>query len=973
MVDESTEPSESVAGVATTATTPLSMSFRDAEFEKFVNEVDIRNTRYSPYRANPISARQPRQKDSNTPHSNRSRSDSEGAATSQERTDTVAKFVDKKQYATGRAASFAESGNVPSLGTNPYDSANDRNDADGIADVWDELDNMELDSQTMRQLEETEEQFYATQQFIDLTDIALSQDFAESKDYQIPANGRNSIARCTSAGGDGAHGTRTVHMQATRSVPVTPTIAQPIYTPDNGSSGHPSTEKRLLHESSISEAISHSSSAKNTHQQPHYSGSNHIGASSSSSSRGKVNLYQRLVQHIPFRPGNSSSAQGLPPVGYQSTNSSSTQQPQPKRYKPESLSISSPNASIDLGTSILTPASSKPKQCDSTQASPSHRLSSSTLPASPNIQARSDSTSLTEEVERLRIENERMRTETEQLKVQLYTKEGEVRIVRENLARTEINNTHLQEQLANQISNSATEQKLAEKKLQGEIERLKTELFFQQQEAQVAAISVNGNQTPHAAGSTPRLAQRSHVEKENTNDAQINSKTVDGYPSVQDFSSTPKMQSLTSKTIYEAMSSDSPTPYGTTQQSKSYKDASLQAKSQNSLAYETNIVLFEILQTIADQSSMGFSSLVALSIQLSNAIREPSREQINAFQSSACDTISKLALDKSYSQLTAVLMLLLRILSTLNGFCTMWILDSKLPETTASIQDDAAMASVGSGQHRISQLCTVLRSSLQDSIQVASKMRSESSESTDCGMAVSLQSKLLARIISLQPAAALNDKAWSEFNLCLEIEPFLTPSFDLNALLGILELVTTLVRVSTAAWGFIHSAPREFEKLLLAIVRRLRIAFTEGNSLVLEGERSLLVLIASAIVTHEDDTPLIINAMKRFTVALVQWFIDEHKILTSKHLAANATRRLQVFFEYAKCLNVVLSEVDDVAELLGGDNSPLFYSFVAACTRMSIGESAFAGLTSMRDLAADLLAYVVTEEQALSIQNLVLE
>ncbi|KAJ2793745.1 hypothetical protein H4S07_006959, partial [Coemansia furcata] len=220
------------------------------------------------------------------------------------------------------------------------------------------------------------------------------------------------------------------------------------------------------------------------------------------------------------------------------------------------------------------------------------------------------------------------------------------------------------------------------------------------------------------------------------------------------------------------------------------------------------------------------------------------------------------------------------------------------------------------------------------------------------------------------PVVALGGDAWVGFNPC-ELGQYLTPGLRLDGLLGVVGLLTTLIQVSSTTWCYLCGNPNDFERLLLAIIRRLQAALLANDVLMLDGKRAFLVLIASAIVIHEDDTPALINSMRRFTTGMVQWFLEEHLSLTkSKRPVVDCERRVQVFFEYIKCLNVVLSEVKDVVTLLGGDSSPLFFGFVAACTRMTLGEGVFDGVASIRELAADLLAYVVTEDQAVSIQNL---
>ncbi|KAJ1668070.1 hypothetical protein IW140_000763 [Coemansia sp. RSA 1813] len=937
-----------------------------------------------------------RERSGGTPRRNPYPSDSEaatprvGTAVSQERASTATKSIDRLQHQqqTGRVASLAMSGNIASLGTSDYGSGGGRNDTDEMDAIWDELDNMELDSQTMRQLTETEEQFYATQHFVESADLALSQEFTESK-HDTSTGGR-SVMRCTSADGGPAHGSRVVpHGPSTRSVPVTPSAPQPVYISDSDSSEYPSVEKNPLHEHVAGGAVrDRSGSLKytNQHQQPQTNSHGHPNARMSSS-RGKVNLYQRLAQHIPPRPGNDLAPPSKPSLTIQKHIGHSAQernqQSQPKRYKPESLSISAAlNPTIDLNTSsTLTPPSSRFKY-HQTHANSTHRpnVSSSLLPASPNIYAHADQSGFAEEIERLRAENESMRAETDQLKAQLYTKDGEVRIVRDNLARTEISYTQLQEQLANQKSKSEAEHKLAEGKLQSEIDRLKTEMFFQQQEAQMAAISASGasaTQTPRASRA-PHAVKRANTAEKNTGIINAKPCRVVDYPTMEDFESPPNQKTTGSGAI-NIIAPDTPSPRVVA--AKQDSQAGLQ-KAQpgcpSSATYQANSMLLEMLQSVVDQSDADFSNVVSLSIQLSSVAGDPSSTQINAFQSSVCNVLTKLAQEESYRQLSAVLRLLLRVLTTLDEFCATWLHDPAVCEAGAQtlsplLKSTAATASVSVGNSRTRQLSAALNSTLRTTVRTASKLQPASSKNTSLAMAISLQCKLITRVISAQPETALSDKAWETFDPCLETTPLLTPRLHLDALVGVLEVVTVLIQVSPSAWRFIRNAPGNFEQFLMAAIRRLQRAFADNDSLVLDGERSLLVLIASAIVTHEDDTPMLVNGMKRFTTALVQWFIDEHQSLTLKSRYRGqlaSSRRLQVFFEYTKCLNVVLSEVDDVAELLGGDNSPLFFAFVTTCTRMSIGEGAFVEISSMRELAADLLAYVVTEEQALSIQGL---
>ncbi|KAJ1735680.1 hypothetical protein LPJ72_001764 [Coemansia sp. Benny D160-2] len=907
------------------------------------------------------------------------------AEASQERDPTATKSIDRslqyQQQQTGRVASLAMSGNLGSLGVSDYDSGTGRNDTDELDAIWDELDNIELDSQTMRQLTETEEQFYATQQFVESMDLALSQEFTDPK-HDSSVNGR-SVTRCTSADGGSAHGQRVVPPgPSTRSVPVTPSSGNPVYISDSDSPGNSAVEKSLSHGQSATNASKdYAGSLDYTQDKQQQSGRHGKPTawmspltSTSTSSRGKVNLYNRLAQHIPPRPDNDLvTSNRLPPTMQNHMIHKAqerNQHTQLRRYKPESLSLrTTTEPTIDLNTSTLTPPSSRTKQQHGYSTITQRPNGALIAPESPSNHIHVDHSHFAEEIERLRAENERMRAETDQLKAQLYTKDGEVRIVRDNLSRTEINYTQLQEQLANQKSRSEIDHKLVEGKLQNEIDRLKTELFFQQQEAQVTAISVVGS---GGATQTPRTPRTSHTPKRARNvEESTSSNTIataggaSDYPTMEEFSSIPS-QGITKRTKMAGKEGLGP-------------ELPKQANNENAVVRQANAMLLEMLKDIVDQSEAEISNMVSLSIQLSSVIGDSSKAQIDTFQSKVCNILATLAHENSYRQLTAVLRLLLRVLTELDEFCAAWLHDPTAYKTDIHMSDPLSngvadgAGSSSLGNHRISQLSAVLNSALRSAIRAAPGLQLKNTNCIDFAMAVSLQCKLISRVIAMRPEAALSDIVWRTFDPCLETDPLLKHCEDLDALVGVLELVTILVQVSPESWGFIRSAPASFEQLLLAAIRHLQHAPVDNDDLVLDGERSLLVLIASAIVTHEEDTPMLVNGMKVLASTLVQWFIDKHRSLTSKHRnrKRDSPRRLQVFFEYTKCLNVVLSEVDDVAELLGGDNSPLFFAFVTTCTRMSIGESAFVDISSMRELATDLLAYVVTEEQAMSIQGLI--
>ncbi|KAJ1756602.1 hypothetical protein LPJ58_003682 [Coemansia sp. RSA 1591] len=193
--------------------------------------------------------------------------------------------------------------------------------------------------------------------------------------------------------------------------------------------------------------------------------------------------------------------------------------------------------------------------------------------------------------------------------------------------------------------------------------------------------------------------------------------------------------------------------------------------------------------------------------------------------------------------------------------------------------------------------------------------------------------------------------------------PHLTPGLHLHGLSAILDLLTALIQVSPHTWTLLRDAPLHFESLLLSIIKRLRLAFSANEPRMLDTQRKFLVLIASAIVTHETDSKQLINTMHAFVRSLIQWFLDEYHALSG----CVDKKRMTVLCEHLKCLNVILSEVEDVVALLGGDCSPLFFAFVAATTRVTVGDVFDSDVC---ELAADLLAYVVTEEQAMDIQRL---
>ncbi|KAI8322515.1 hypothetical protein GQ54DRAFT_287883 [Martensiomyces pterosporus] len=929
MADESAEHSDALD------TTPLSVSFRDTAFMKFVNEANSR--------------------DGSTPYSsNRDKSLGTRAAARQQQ-DTPRRYPQsvgrQPPTKTPKHLPSTQHGMQPESVTSHNENSMDTNDDDDDDDEWDELDSIELDSQTMRQLEETEERFYATQQSLIPSRTLLSQEFAETKSQ---ASGHRSKI----AADQDARNSRTVPAARVRSVPVTPTTGRPPYSPGSSTARFGGIE----HSANVSNQPidTLSASQRPTQQLQRQSRRVTYTQQTSNASRSKVNLYSRLAQHIPPRPNNSSSWSQRPPLGNQTKTAPAQHSQAPYRHSPPqnqqrqqmpAQPHSSASAQFSPGASTLTPPGKPLPQL--------HTAGANAGPPLPLLSTQPGVAQVLEELARIKGENEQMRLETEQLRSQLYTKEGEVKIVRENLTRTEIENTHLQEQLANQISSTAAAQRQAEQQLQAEIERLKTELFFQEQEAQIASMSKtqqarsSGISSAGASNGARPASGVSGGERTGGSDSPSDSNGV-AYPSINDFKSVPKLPARSVAT--------DPAVRLQAAQSRDQSQGSDKSDAANS-------ELLAMLTDISQASNTGFGSLVSLSVLLSKAVQSTTTERVAEFHSWACSILcGDVPLSSSYEQLNAVAQLLLRAVNGLAEFRSIWLLGNAAAAVNADGPSDAD-AHTGAGYLRTSQLAAAVGTSLQNALAAGSKAAAEGHGGDTCGAAIASLCKLFARLIALQPAASLDSGVWRDFDPC-SLGRFLTPAFSIAGLLGVLELVTTLVQASTVSWGYLHSNPSKFESLLLAIMKRLRVAFAENEPHMLDGERALLVLIASAIVTHEEDTHALINAMPRFARTMVQAFLDEHAVLVSEYPCAGSKRRVQVFFEYVKCLNVVLSEVSDVVALLGGDNSPAFFGFVAACTRMTFGEGAFGEFEAIREQAADLLAYVVTEDQALSIHSL---
>ncbi|KAI7834877.1 hypothetical protein BX661DRAFT_168073 [Kickxella alabastrina] len=889
-------------------TKSLSVSFHDPKFTNFVNEANV-------YNNNSSNANQQKQCNT-TPQPVTPQRNTPGS-------------TDRRQ--TMRPTQLTTAAASASAGSNTNLEDND--------DDWPDTNFVNIDSQEILDLVLAEEKMFATQQYLASNDGSLSQEFTETR--QDPMAG-------------GLH----YGQLMTRSVPVTPPVAEPVYISDADTPGRSSAEES---------AAGSVNSVTERGRQPWHSGGQPAFFNQENQQdmpKSKVNLFPRLAQHIPTvqPPVSSASLYHRPPQPptHRDSNTRHLALRHQQQRQTGGKGSQVYRAQLPLGplransaTSPGAPPSARRQSSYSPQPNTLHRkptlnqiLAGVTSPTSsglPNTGS-NNSGGIANELERLRMENTRIRAESEQLRAQLYTKEGEVKIVRENLAKTEIDNTHLQERLTNQITSSAQIQSQSEAKLRDEIDRLKTELVFQQQEAQVAAISKASITWTGASGakrptrnidSTPGGAAQSSL----AHDA---SSITGTYPSVTDFAAIPTSASTKRSVPEKAMKLRS-------------QPAASSTSSDSARAENTR--LLEIMTEIAGQrSNTGFGNLVSLSIALSKAVKRPDSENMDAFHLMVCEMLCYTEAS-GYEQLVAVLQLLLRAVDTLVEFRSAWLL--------------------GTGKNkkyyqRAAQVALAISTALRNSTIATSKMHTNDQNAASCGAAIDHYCKLLLQIIAVPGALeAVGNEAWTACNPCV-LGQYLSAGLHMTGLRGILELVATLVKESPVIWNHLRRQPEEFEVFLLATMGRLQLAFATNDQLMLDGERGFLVLVASAMMNPEEDSATLINGMQKFTRAMVLWFLDEHQALVgqARSVGSDIERRAQVFCQYVICLKVVLSEVADVVELLDGDYSPTFFAFVAACTRMTVGESAFAENASIRELAADLLAYVVTEDQAMSIQSL---
>ncbi|KAJ2817128.1 hypothetical protein GGI24_005508, partial [Coemansia furcata] len=432
------------------------------------------------------------------------------------------------------------------------------------------------------------------------------------------------------------------------------------------------------------------------------------------------------------------------------------------------------------------------------------------------------------ELARLRTENERMRAEAEQLRAQLYTKEGEVKIVRENLARTEMDYTHLQEELTNQITGAAQRSQQYEKELQAEIDRLKTELVFNKHEAKAEAMAKA--QSARTAN-TPRpvmTAVRSNLDVRGVGQNGTQRSGTDSsitYPSVEDFMSVPR-------TLPKPAAAESPTlsqnAHPLSSVASKLTDKSARSGDSGAHVDTSTAVLLDILSRIAElPNTASFGSLVSLSAQLSRAVRDPLSKQLDTFHLMTCDTLTKSASKSGgFEQLGATTQLILQVINSLPEFRTTWLFGSAEPPSSSSSSSSA-------GLRCTSQLSGAAVKALLASIYAAAKMRTNSLESVVCSAAIASLCQLIIRLIGYQPVAALGGEAWVGFNPC-ELGQYLTPGLGLDGLLGVVGLLTTLIQVSSKTWCYLCGNPNDFERLLLAIIRRLQAALLANDVLMLD-------------------------------------------------------------------------------------------------------------------------------------------
>ncbi|KAJ2162565.1 hypothetical protein GGF46_000568 [Coemansia sp. RSA 552] len=699
---------------------PLSAAFQDTAFIRFVDEADMRR---------------------------------EGNVTTPQQQQQL-KQQQKAQVAGGTASAVLAPGGSGSAAPSKEPPQSASTDED-----WDALDNIELDSQTMQQLVDTEEEFYATQMFMD---SGLTQESDSGTKGLAASHGTGGWARPAAA---------------TVSVPATPTAL-----------GGAGKARRAAYGSDSEPMVRATSSGGEPAKRQ--------GLCRAASAQGdgvmrRANLYPRLAAHAPLRTGDRTM--GRPPV---------------------------------------VPEIEKTRRAE---------------PEAENM--------------RLRSENERLRAAQEALQAQVYTKEGEATIVREKLARTEIENTRLQERIGGQVAAAAAAQSAAEKTLRDEIERLRTELLFQKHEAATLRQPVRSSpRTDSDRAGRSGAAERSRADT---------------------------------------------APRG--------PDAAA--------------VLGQLASTGA---SAEYGAVLGVAAQVARVVRDGEAKGLHTL---ACATLRNAAMRGRWRQVEATARLLERAMAQIDSVRTAW----------AGVQDDSAC-----------ELWTTGATALGSAAAAASSADGSS-------RAAAAVARLLVR-----SAPAADATAWAALDVGAlgRHAAGLTP----GALAAVLDMVAATIRGSDSAWQAAYSDAAAFEKLLCGAAARLRQAYVRGEAGALRGQRAMLTLAAVALVRDADASRILFGAMPAFAKALVRGFLAEHAALAV--LPAPPLPRVRVFAEHLRCLDAVLADATDAVALLGGDRAPTFCAFVAAATRLALGERAFRARPDIPAVAADLLAYAVTQDQATDIHGL---
>ncbi|KAJ1989629.1 hypothetical protein H4R33_001992 [Dimargaris cristalligena] len=134
-----------------------------------------------------------------------------------------------------------------------------------------------------------------------------------------------------------------------------------------------------------------------------------------------------------------------------------------------------------------------------------------TTPAQPAVWS-DELSALKEELAKLREENRRALHEKEELLTHKYTSDGEIAIIRKRLVKSEAENTQLQEKVNQALTRNQDEKEQLQQTMNRELEVLRTELNFKQQELTAAQMSArippattgSRNRTPTRLMNSPR-------------------------------------------------------------------------------------------------------------------------------------------------------------------------------------------------------------------------------------------------------------------------------------------------------------------------------------------------------------------------------------------------------------------------------------------------------------------------------------